>query len=108
MPLTNWHCQSGVEEKPRNETFEDNNSAHDHSASRLESVSEKEVGGAASREVGSALSSVEVESDEIGQSSKISREEHSASVDVSEGKKHKKPSVTLSKSPGFCVLSCAR
>ena len=101
MPLKPWHYQSGVEETPRYETFEDqsrrdNNSAHDHSASRLESVSRIELSETGGLDLESAVSSVEVESSENGQSSEFFREEHSTSVDVSEEKKDKKPGITLS------------
>ena len=114
MPLKPWHYQSGVEETPRNETFEDqsrrdNNSAKDHSASRLESVSRIELSETGGLDFESAISSVEVESSENGQSSEFFREEYSTSVDVSEEKKDKKPGITLSEaemSPGLRSELC--
>ena len=77
MPLKPWHFQTGVEDKPRNETFEDqsrrdSNSAHDHSAWKLESVSKIEQSGADGLYPEGATSSVEVESTEIGQSNEVS------------------------------------
>ena len=113
-PLKPWHFQSGVEEKPRNETFEDqssrdNNSARDHSAPRLESVSKIELSGASVLDLESVISSVEVKSTDIGQSSEVSREEYSASVEVSEEKTDKKLGVTLSEaemSPGLRSELC--
>ena len=101
MPLKPWHYQSGVEETPRYETFEDqsrrdNNSAHDHSASRLESVSRIELSETGGLDLESAVSSVQVESSENGQSSEFFGAEYSTSVDVSEEKKDEKPGITLS------------
>ena len=103
-PLKPWHVQSGVEEKLRkNETFEehcssDNNSAHEQSAPIVESVSNIESDKADGQQLAKACSSVEKESDQIDQSSEISREEDCPSTDVSKEKKEKKAGVTLSES----------
>ena len=110
-PLTPWHVQSGVKETWRkNETFEeqcssDNNSAHEQSAPIVESVSNIEFDKADGQQLAKACSSVEKESDEIDQSSEISREEDCPSTDISEERKEKKAGVTLRESemsPGLC------
>ena len=104
--LKSWLIQSGVEEKQKNATFEqqcnhDNNSgAHcEQSAPRLESVifkvdSERADG----RQLAKAFSSVEGEWDDIGQSSENSRDDNCPSTEVSKEKKDKKTGVTLSES----------
>ena len=104
MPLKPWHVQSGVEETWRkNETFEeqcssDHNSIHEQSAPIVESVSNIESDKADGQQLAKACSSIEKESDQIDQSSEISREEDCPLTDVSEEKKEKKAGVALSES----------
>lgn len=85
----------------------DNNSTHDNSGPIIESVSEIDKEG--DQHLTRALSSVEKESDETGQSSEISREEFCTSIEVSEDKKDKKTGVTFSEaemSPGLRSELC--
>ena len=103
-PLKLKHVQSDVEEKRNNAFYEqqcnrDNDQKSENepqkSVARLESISKVESDKADGRHLANVFSSVERESHEIGQSSEISREE---STEVSEEKKDKRPSVTLSES----------
>ena len=93
------HVQSGVEEKQKNATLEqqcnrnNNSGAHrEQGTPRLESVickvdSERADG----RQLAKAFFSVEGESEEIGQSSENSREDYCPSTEVSEEKEIRKP-----------------
>ena len=95
ISLNSWHVQSGVEEKQKNASFEqqcnrDNNSGThcEQGAPRLEYVICKVVSGRADgQQLAKAFCSVEGESDEIGQFSENSRQEYCPSTQVSEEKK---------------------